>query len=224
MSFGDFTVDLAAGYPYWLDFQATVGGRDLGKMGWDLSLGFRSLLTTWDFLGTFRLRYFEMDPFSFAAFATLGGGGGLNGRNQFTAQFGVLNTITFASGTNAVTVTGRAYVDIWSDRLCGLDKDGTTVIEGAPDICTSMAPTMEELDQLSDFGVDPADITARDNGMRFYLSLVAEAAISEKMNLFFIFEGAPFQTPRAAHSNLFNGTMIGVDPIYNGKVGVTLKF
>ncbi len=223
MPFGDFTVDLAMGYPYWVDGQATVGGRETKAIGWDLSLGFRSLLTTWEFLSTLRVRFFERDPFAFALFGTIGGGGGFNGRNQFTLQTGVLSTVTFASGMNAVTVTGRAYVDIWSDRLCGIDEDGTPV-SGAQDICAkdASARTPDEVSQLEDFGI--TDVLDRDSGARMYISLVVEAALSERMNLFVIFEGAPFQDPRAGHSNIFNGSLIGQDPIYNGRVGLTFKF
>jgi len=220
MPFGDFTVDLALGYPYWLEGQATVGGSDAKSLGWDLSLGFRSLLTTWEFLGTLRLRMFERDPFAFAFFGTIGGGGGFDGRNQFTLQAGVLNTVTFKSGINAVTVTGRAFFDVWSDRLCGVEKDGKTLVAGAPSICTPDAVEAARLKE--DFGI--TDVIARNNGVRFYISLVVEAAVTEKMNLFFIFEGAPFQSQRAAHTDVFNGTMLGSDPIYNGRVGMTFKF
>jgi PEGA domain len=221
MPFGDFTVDLSIGYPYWVEGQATVGGTQAGTVGWDLTLGFRSLLTTWEFLGTLRLRLFERDPFAFAAFGTVGGGGGFNGRNQFTLQTGVLNTVTFKSGLNAVTVTGRAFFDIWSDRLCGVEKNGS-VVEDAPGICTAGPGTPERTQILEDFGIN--DPTDRDNGVRFYISLVVEAALNEKLNVFFIFEGAPFQGQRAAHSETFNGTMLGDDPIYNGRLGFTFKF
>jgi hypothetical protein len=218
MPFGDFTVDLSLGYPYWIEGQATVGGEETKSFGWDVSLGFRSLLTTWEFIGTGRVRLFERDPFSFAAFATIGGGGGFDGRNQFTLQTGVLNTITFRSGLNAVTVTGRAYFDIWSDRLCGVDKDGK-VLDGAPAVCKS--PLSQAIQD--DLGVS-SDPLERDNGVRFFISLVVEAAVTEQMNLFFIFEGAPFQGQRAAHSDVFNSTMLGSDPIYNGRIGTSFKF
>lgn len=223
MPFGDYTVDLSLGYPYWVEARATVGVRDKGKLAWDVGVGFRTLLTDWEFLGTARVRYFERAPFSFGAFVTIGGGGGFNGRNQFTLQTGVLNTITFGGTATTVTITGRAYLDIWSDRLCGLDKNGA-LSPDAQDICKD--PTNAKyVERLDAFGIEPGKITDRDNGVRGFLSLVAEVGISRKLSFFGIFEGAPFQSERAGHSQLFNGTMVSdTDPIYNGKLGMTLKF
>jgi hypothetical protein len=222
MPFGDFTVDVSLGYPYWIEGQATVGGSDAKELGWDVSLGFRSLVTTWEFLGTGRLRLFERDPFSFAAFGTIGGGGGFDGRNQFTLQAGVLNTVTFRSGYNAVTVTGRAYFDIWSDRLCGLDTDGK-LLDGAPSVCSTTDTTL--LAKIKkDYDISADERLERYNGVRFFISLVVEAAVTEQMNFFFILEGAPFQGQRATHSDIFNSTMLGSDPIYNGRAGITFKF
>jgi hypothetical protein len=223
MPFGDFTVDGALGYPYWIEARATVGVVDKGKIGWDVGVGFRSLLTNWEFLGTVRARYFERAPFSFGAFGTIGGGGGFDGRNQFTLQAGLLNTITFGGTSTTVTITGRAYLDIWSDRLCGLDKDGM-LVEGAADICRDASNPMYA-ERLDAFGIEPANILDRDTGVRGYLSLVAEVGFSRKMSLFGVFEGAPFQSERASHTSVFTGTMVSEeDPIYNGKIGLTLKF
>jgi hypothetical protein len=229
MPFGDFTVDGAIGYPYWTELRATVGVKDKGQLGWDVGVGFRSLLTTWEFLGTARVRYFERAPFSFAFFGTIGGGGGFDGRNQFTLQAGALNTITFGGQSTTVTITGRVYLDIWSDRLCGLDKDGK-VLTGANDICKiGDNPTgpnaMYYTERLDSFGLKPGDVLNRDNGVRLYLSLAAEVAFSRQMSFFLIFEGPPFQHERAGHSQLFNGALLSdTDPIYNGKIGLTLKF
>jgi hypothetical protein len=136
----------------------------------------------------------------------------------------VLNTVTFRSGINAVTVTGRAYLDFWSDRLCGVDdKDSSKPLDGDPDICTTNDAA--KLADIKDrFGIDADKRLDRDNGMRFFISLVVEAAVTEQMNLFFIFEGAPFQSERAAHTDVFNSTMLGSDPIYNGRLGMSFKF
>jgi hypothetical protein len=223
MPFGDFTVDMAIGYPYWVEGRATVGVAEKSKLGWDIGVGFRSLLTNWEFNATARLRYFERAPFSFGLFGTIGGGGGFAGRNSFMFQGGVLNTITFGGRSTTVTITGRLYLDIWSDRLCGLDKNDA-LIDGAPDVC-SMATDAKFAERLDAFGIKPEEILDRDSGARGYLSLVAEVGFSRTMNLFFIFEGAPFQSERAGHTNVFNGTMASEsDPIYNGKLGLTLKF
>ena len=101
---GRFTVDAAAGYPYWVEARANVGVSNTATLGWDVGVGFRSLLTTWEILGNVRVRFFERRPFAFAAFGAIGGGAGFDGRNMFTLQGGLLGSITFG---DLVTVTGR---------------------------------------------------------------------------------------------------------------------
>lgn len=226
MPFRRFSTDVMTGFPYWLEARATVGVADRRAYGWDVGIGFRTLLTNWEFLGTVRYRFFQRDPFAFAVFGTVGGGGGLDGRNSFSAQGGALVTITFqGSSGHAVTITGRAYLDIWSDRLCGLEDDGMTLAEGAPEVCKGAAgmATMEEIERARELtGND--DLLDRDFGARVYLSFVSEVALSELMSIFLVFEGPPFQAERAAYTNTFNWSMFSEDPIYNGKLGLTLKF
>jgi PEGA domain-containing protein len=220
MPYGRFTVDGALGYPYWLEARATVGVRDDPAFGWDVSVGFRTYLTTWEFLGTGRFRFFGQDPFAFSAFGTVGGGGGAAGRNQFTLDFGLLSSITFE---NLVTVTGRTFVDVWSDRLCGTPDRGQTMPTSGPDVCTGMASAADVTRAQELAGMNY--VTDRNNGARFYLSLVVEAAVDNQISLFAVFEGAPFQNQRAAHTSIFNSTLLSKeDPIYNGKVGITFKF
>jgi hypothetical protein len=232
---GRFSADIALGYPYWIEGKATVGVIDKGYLGWDVGIGFRSLLTTYEFLGSLRLRLFQQGPFAFAVFSTIGGGGGFNGRNNFMLQGGAIGSITFQ---HLVTVSGRAYLDFWSDRLCavpdrkndpdmdGIPNEGPTVCTGNYDGDTIRA--MRDFDRASlVLGRNvtmPQDLQARDNGLRFFLSFVFEAAIYPQVGIFFLFEGAPFQDERAAHIDLFNSQMFDDDPIYNLKLGLSAKF
>lgn len=225
MPFGRFTVDGMAGYPYWTEARATVGVADEKAYGWDVGIGFRSLLTNWEFLGTVRYRFFQKTPFAAAAFGTVGGGGGFSGRNSFTLQGGGLFTITFQGGLHAVTLTGRAYLDVWSDRLCGLDDKDVPIEDGVPDVCKMNAPTDAPDYPRAQELTGNTDLHDRDFGVRAFLSFVAEVALTQKVSAFLIFEGAPFQGQRAAYTGIFNGTMVSdEDPIYNGKLGLTLKF
>jgi hypothetical protein len=228
---------MAIGYPYWIEARATVGVIDKGYLGWDVNIGFRSLLTTWEFLGGLRLRLVQQGPFAFAAYGNVGGGGGFNGRNNFLLQGGVVGSITFQ---HLVTVSGRAYLDFWSDRLCAYpsrksDPDGDGFPNDGPTICQNPAAyegdtvrMAAEYDRASlVLGRDvtgPGDVQARDNGVRMFLSFIFEAAIYPQLGLFFIFEGAPFQDERAAHIDLFNRQMFSEDPIYNLKAGLSFKF
>jgi hypothetical protein len=213
---GRFTADAALGYPYWIEARATTGVvKDV-----DVGLGFRTYMTTYEFTGTLRYRFFNREPFAFAVFGMIAGGGGKAGRNQFSLDGGVLASITFQ---NRVVLSGRAYIDIWSDRLCGLDDMTGAVDGGAPDVCQPGANAMD-VARAQDLTGNTV-LTDRDTGMRLYLSAVAEAAIYPKMSIFAIFEGAPFQAERAAHTNLFNGTIpFDEDIIYNFKAGATFKF
>ncbi len=237
MNQGRFAVALGIGYPYWADAKATVGVRDTAKYGIDVSVGFRSLLTTWEFFGGARYRFLKSDPFALAAFGTIGGGGGFGGRNSFLLQGGALTTITFAPRSNehAVTITGRAYLDIWSDRLCGLDDMGNNLQSSVPDVCVNTIsatdPKVIEAVKLTHHAMTTDAMTAvkdlheRDTYARMMVSFVAEVAINVQMNFYLIFEGAPFQSQRAAHSHIFNGTMVSdTDPIYNGQIGLSIKF
>ncbi|MBI4510105.1 MAG: PEGA domain-containing protein [Deltaproteobacteria bacterium] len=230
MPMGRFSTDVGVGYPYFLEGRATVGVMDARALGWDVGVGFRSLLTTWEILGHTRVRVFERHPFSFGAFGTIGGGGGFNGRNAFTLQAGAMATINF---NNIVNATGRAYVDVWSDRLCAdvgermNDTDGDGIPDDGPRACTKDA-TQVDLSRASELlgkTVNNAkDLQDRDSGARLYLSGVVEAAVMEKISLYFMIEGAPFQSERPSHSNLFNQPMLERDIIYNFKAGVTAKF
>ncbi len=190
---GRFSVDAAAGYPYWLQLRATVGVQDEKLYGIDVSVGFRSLLTTWEFLGTGRFRFIDQNPFALAAFGTVGGGGGLSGRNEFTLQGGILGSISF---NQLITVTGRAYLDIWSDRLCAAPASGMVVSDEGPDVCQGKADSADAAKAVSLAGTD---IYARNNGARVMISLIVEASIQKYVGIFFIFEGRRCRTS-APHS------------------------
>jgi len=213
---GRVTLDASAGYPYWTELRATTGMVD-GDLAADVAISFRTLLQTWEFLGTARLRLARAAPFAAAGFATIGGGGGASGRNQFTLQTGVVGSILFA---NVVTVSARLFLDIWSDRLC--DKDDAGVAQGS-DVCTGKASAADIAKAKSIHGSD--DLFSRDSGARIYTSMIAELSLREWLSLFVVFEGTPFQRQRAAFTNLFTSTLLSSsDPIYNIRAGFTFKF
>jgi hypothetical protein len=217
---GRFTVDASVGYPYWIEARATIGIPGIKPIGADVAIAFRTLLTTWEFLVHGKIRFIDKDPFALAVQFAGGGGGGATGRNEITFQAGVVGSITF---NNLVTVSARTYLDLWSDRLCKEAEAGRGNPTEGPDVCTGES-TMEDLLIARKLHGD-MDLTTRDTGMRVYLSLVIEAGVSQNFNLFGIFEGAALQDGRAAHSSLFNGSLLDKeDPIYNGRVGLTFKF
>src|SRR5262249_7405249 len=153
---------------------ATTGVPELKLFGADVAVGFRSLLQTYEFLGTLRLRLARQDPFAFAVFGTVGGGGGFNGKNQFSGQTGLLGSILFAG---VVTVPARASLDLWTDRLCAKDDSG--VAQGT-DVCKNKASAQDLAKAAKIHG--SSDFFARDSGARFYVSLVTEVALRDWMN------------------------------------------
>ena len=223
---GRFSADLGAGYPYFLEGRATVGVLEQEALGLDVGVQFRSLLTTWEFMLIGRTRLFQSGPFAFGAFAAAGGGGGFNGRNEFTFQGGGLASITFQ---NLVTVTGRLYFDVWSDRLCGTPerRDSDNIPNDGPTVCTTEA-SAEQLSRAAevlDKDVSgPLDLQSRDTGVRGYISLAVEAALMPHLGVYGIFEGPPFQGERAAYTDVFNAQMLEKDQGYVFHGGVTAKF
>lgn len=214
---GRVTLDASIGYPYWLELRATTGVTDIRPLALDVAFGFRSTLQTWDVLLSGRLRLAKVEPFALAAFAMLGGGGGADGRNQFSLQTGVIGSILFA---RVATVSARLYADIWNDRLCSQDDNGAPI---GTDVCKGTAAAADIAKARKLHGSD--DLQSRDVGARLFLSVIGEVALSERTSFFMVLEGAPFQDERAAFSNLFTSTLLSdSDPIYNVRAGFTYKF
>jgi PEGA domain len=220
MPYGRFTADVGMGYPYWLEAKATVGVMDEPKFGWDVGIGFRTHFSIWEFLLTGRFRLFQKEPFSFGAFVTLGGGGGINGRNEFTFQGGGIATVAF---NEFVNVSFRLYADVWSDQLCGKPETGAAVSSSGTDVCTGTA-TAEETTKANDIHRGKT-LYERDSGARLYTSLALEVAFQPRLGMYFIFEGPPFQSERASFSQLFTPLLLSdSDPGYTGRIGLTFKF
>lgn len=220
MAFGNFAVDLSAGYPVWTELRATVGVSDANMFGWDMGLMLRSYTNNWDILLNARMRFIQTGPFSVGLFGVVGGGAGETGRNSFAAQLGGLASLNFA---DLVTITARVFADIWSDQLCPADGTaGMNVCQNYP----AGRSNVEEAQRVEKMiGMGPGvDLTKRNTAARAYLSLTLEAAIVQNFSLFLVVEGAPAQGERAMHSNLFNRRMLGEDPIYNGRIGATFKY
>jgi hypothetical protein len=74
-------------------------------------------------------------------------------------------------------------------------------------------------------GSDGADNFDRESGARFLLSILGEIAFDQQWNIYFILEGAPFQSSeRALFTNLFSGSMPENDYRIYARAGLTYKF
>lgn len=229
---GRSTVDLDAGYPYFLTGRVTVGAGRLTKaMSFDASVGVRTMLSRTEIGLGGRATVVDNEPFSAALFTNLWWGSKLlddSKRNGVTWDVGGLASLT---ALTHVTITGRAFLEMWSDRHCpAIDRTMPNHFEGTDpiEVCVQLENgTINDTDQkrVRYLLGTTADPFGRENGARFVLSIVAEIAFEQQWNAFFIFEGTPFQDQeRALFTGLFSGSMPVNDFRIYGRAGLTYKF
>lgn len=227
---GRSTVDFAAGYPYFLTAKINVGaGKIANKFGFDASVGVRTFFARNELGIGGRAMLADNYPFSAGVFTELWWGSKLlddSRRNGLTWDLGVSASLTALSH---VTITGRAYLNIWSDRHCPeLKGDGT--FDGDPiEVCVAYkAGTLDESARINELvtgdETEEWDVDSRDGGIRFMASVIAEVAVRQRWNVFGILEGAPFQGERALFTNDFSGSMAKTDYNLYLKIGTTYKF
>jgi hypothetical protein len=173
------------------------------------------------------------EPFSAGAFTNLWWGSKLlddSKRNGVTWDVGGLASLT---ALTHVTITGRGYLEVWSDRHCpSLDSttangfDGTApiaVCKEVKDGTIKKSPDDARVKQL--LGTDGNGVFDRESGARFILSIAGEVAFDQQWNFYFLLDGAPFQTgERALFTNLFAHSMPDTDYRIYARTGLTYKF
>lgn len=237
LSRGRSTVDFGIGYPYYLDTRITVGAGRLSNFGFDAGVGFRSYASRSELSLHGRLMLANSDPFSAAAFSSFGYSSNFfddSRRGGVTFDAGIMASLT---ALTHVTITGRAYLDFWTDRHCPEIKNGE--FDGDPiQVCKDYKAraldggdpagfTVEDQMTVEDLiGASAAtDLFAkRENGARFMTSVIIEAAIRQHWNVWALFEGAPFQGPRAAYTDYFSASMLKEDFGTYFRLGSTFKF
>jgi len=239
---GRSSVDFDAGYPYFLNTRITVGaGRIAKRFGFDATIGVRTMLARTELGIGGRAMLSNNDPFSFGIFTQFWYGSKLfddSARSGVTWDAGAIASLTALSN---VTISGRAYFELWSDRHCPeLDPSMSNGFLGTDPTDTCVGYKARVLD-----GMDPADFSDedrrraekltghtgteffdRDNGGRFMVSIIAEIAADKKWSVFGIVEGAPFQgkDERALFTSLFSGPMAENDFLIYARFGLTYKF
>ncbi|MBX3156830.1 MAG: PEGA domain-containing protein [Deltaproteobacteria bacterium] len=228
---GRSTVDFDAGYPYFLNARITVGAGKIAKQfGFDATVGVRTFLARSELGLGGRMMLVDAPPFSAAVFSNLWFGSKLlddSQRNGVTFDGGLIASLTALSN---VTISGRAYFELWSDRHCPIFKEGTRTFEGQDPIaiCTQMLngtvdqDTKDRVEKLT--GNKGNDFFGREQGARLLLSVIAEIAVDQRWSVFGILEGAPFQNERALFTQNFSGTMFDTDFVLYGRFGLTYKF
>jgi len=177
----------------------------------------------------------DENPFSAALFSNLWFGAKLfddSQRNSVTFEGGALASLTALTN---VTITGRAYLQLWSDRHCPAllagnkfeATDPTQTCEGYRASLAGQPGAISPDDKLRAeklTGNSGAAFFERDNGARFLLSVIAEITVDQHWNVYGILEGAPFQDERALFTKLFSGSMAETDYILYGRLGLSYKF
>ncbi|MCG8425676.1 MAG: PEGA domain-containing protein [Proteobacteria bacterium] len=222
---GRATLDLAGGYPHYINGQITVGAPEIaGKIPFDAGIMFRTFLSRTELGLKARFTLADRKPFSAGIFAVVGGGSTLfddSGRNSFFLDAGGLASLT-APGN--ITVTGRVYIGIWSDRHCPAPDDAAAA--DPAEICSEAGQMEVGQPRLAELGFDSVeDLTDRESGVRLMISIIAELAFKQHWSAWLLFEGAPFQDERAAFTNHFNGAIPSDQDILTYvRAGVTYKF
>jgi len=234
---GRSTIDLGIGYPYLAEIKVTVGAGQVKNFGFDAGVGVRSFGARSELGLGVRLMMVDGDPFTAGVFGDLFWGSKLldnSKRNGLTFNAGGVASLT---ALTRVTVTGRLYFNMWSDRHCP-SYDATTmefesdaeaigscetyrrvVNGGTSPRDRGIADRMEEVT-----GATGTDMFEREAGLRVMTSIVAEIALEQQWNLWFMLEGAPFQSERALFTDPFAQPMLESDYVTYGRAGLTYKF
>ena len=232
---GRSTVDLSAGYPYYFSGRVTVGAGKIGGLfGFDANVSVRTMFAQSDIGFGIRTTFVDAEPFSGGAFTDFYWGAKLlddTRRNGVTWDIGLVGSLT---ALTHVTISARAYLDIWSDRHCP-DKAMTPTatndgFDGTPlGICKDFKDgnlTTDEKARVTSLTgwKSPDDVFGRDAGIRLMTAIIAEVAIQEDVNVFGILEGAPFQGERALFTNDFSHSMFDTDFNLYLRAGLSYKF
>jgi hypothetical protein len=235
------TIDVDVGYPYFISGRVTVGAfRIAKKFGFDANVAVRTMLSRTELGLGGRVMLVEHDPFAGAVFTQFWYGSKLlddSGRNGFTWDLGVIGSLTALSH---VTISGRAYAQVFSDRHCpSLDNttDNKFATSDPIDTCVDYKKGLDGMPTLSAtqlsrlnklVGIDAADQYSpeffdRDAGVRFNLAISAELAVRQRWNVFGTLEGA-FGGERALFTSDFSGPMADTDYQLYLRLGTTYKF
>jgi hypothetical protein len=233
---GRSTIDFSVGYPYYLEGRINVGAGSINhRFGFDANITVRTLFARTELGIGGRMQFADQEPFSAGMFTNVYYGSKLlddSQRSGLTWDFGLIASLT---ALDLISITGRIYGEVWSDRWCPEAKPGATPSDPADafngdaiDVCkdyyggTLSAEDKATVEKLTGWK-NPSDVFGRDDGIRLIGSIIAEIAFRQHYSVFLLLEGSP--TERAAFSGLFDGSMIGNDDVdFYFKLGLTYKF
>src|SRR5690606_21580229 len=226
---GRSTMAMGLGYPYFGTARFMVGvGKINERFQFDAGVAFRTYGTRWELSVTGRSTLFDQGPFAFGTFVDAGGGATFfdnTKRNNFFFNGGIMASLT---ALGAATVTGRVYMNAYTDRHCPEAEGGGFGRAEPTDLCVDyLAGTLDpavkaRVDELMG---GENEIFGRDGGFRLLSSLAIEIAIKQRWSVWLLAEGAPFdQGERAAYTDVFHSSMLEQDHRSYITAGGTYKF
>ncbi len=236
---GRSTIDLGIGYPYLGEVKVTVGaGKKDAKYGFDAGVSARSFGARSELGLGVRVMLVNNDPFTAGVFSDIWWGSKLldnSKRNGLTFNLGGAASLT---ALTRVTVSGRLYLNMWSDRHCPswdalnndfeADSEPIHSCEVYRDVrvlnTRTDAPGMNYADRMEKAtGESGLGMFDRESGMRVNATIIAEIAIQQQWNMWFMLEGA-FPGERALLTDQFADPMLQTDFQTYGRMGATYKF
>jgi PEGA domain len=232
---GRSTIDMIGGFPYYLEGRINVGAGRIKQFGFDAGVGVRTMFARSELGLGVRFQLVNQNPFSLGAFSDLWWGSSLlddSRRNGVTWNTGAIASLTALTG---VTITGRIFANVWSDRHCPeLTSSG---FDGEPtDTCRDYRLRVLNNQTPNEFPEDDRirveDLTGnkgtaffdRENGARLMVAIAGEVALYQRWNLLGVLEIAPFQEERALFTQLFSKSMPEMDPGIYLRLGTSYKF
>lgn len=193
----------ALGFPYLLNTAITTGFYQGEKYGVDGSILLRTYFSTTEVSGRIRMRFFEIGPWSAAAYGEFGGGGGPKSRNTFHFDFGAIGSF---AATPWLNLNAEAAFNIYSDRLC-------------PNI-----PSDNEVSacQLPPGEISAVDVRERFSGLRVKLATSVVVNINEWISVFSAIDLA-IGAERRSFTDDFASIMLKDDPHFYGMFGVIVR-
>ncbi len=227
-------MDFSMGYPHLAEIRFNIGVGTLKGLGLDAGIGVKTFFTRTDISLSARLQLLNKSPFSFGVFGQGGYGTRFN-RSQRDSFFLNAGGAVSLTAQGRITITGRFFLEMWSDRHCPGLENGTFMNRTDPsELCrsyldNSIDPVVKARvdDLLGDDGtgdVTEAKIFKRENGLRPIVSVIVEFALDRKWNVWGILEGTPLQDERPAYTDTFNGILLENDNGVYVRGGMTYKF
>jgi hypothetical protein len=228
---GRSVMAFGAGYPYLLDARFVVGAPAIGKiLAFDAGLSLQTYSTHLQGALLGRMTFVDFDPFSIGAFVELGGAGAMfDARSKRNSVFMNAGASASLTGLGSVTITGRAFLNMYSDRHCpALDDDGTFESKSnATQLCENYKDdrlNAEDKARIDELLEGDGEIFKRESNVRFMTSLIVEIAFQQRWSAWLLVDFVPFLDERAAFTDVINGFYLEDDLRTYPRIGLTYKF